>query len=104
MKRNRSQGGSPADFAIYEDPVDAPLADHANNLISPGGETGSPRRMSPGGRISPGGLKSSSPRPSKIRRHGSKLLFALRSLTNSGKSPKSCPSSGPVTGKTSRRN
>lgn len=81
MKRTRSQHDSPGDFIIYEDPSDKQLERHANSLISP--------------------TKDGSARKSKIRRHGSKILSALRSLTNSGKSPKSPLSKSPLSGKTS---
>ena len=80
MKRIRSQGDSPGDFIIYEDEVEEPLDRRSNTLISPS--------------------KDSTPRPSKIRRHGSKILSVLRSLTNSGKSLTSPSVNSPLSGKT----
>lgn len=81
MKRTRSQDDdSPGDFIIYEDAVDEPLDRRTNTLLSPSKE-------------------SSPTRPSKIRRHGSKILSVLRSLTNSGKSPKSSPAKSSLSGK-----
>lgn len=104
MKRNCSE--EECDFEIYEDPIDSPLNNHANHLISPHGDNSSPRSRGGLTPTGPTGLKSNSPRPSKIRRHGSKLLSALRSirsLTNSGKNPKSLSplTSSPVSGETS---
>lgn len=80
MKRIRSQGDSPGDFVIYEDEIEEPLDRRSNTLISPS--------------------KESSPRPSKIRRHGSKILSVLRSLTNSGKSLTSPSVNSTLSGKT----
>lgn len=109
MKRNCSE--EECDFEIYEDPLDSPLNNHANTLISPNGGNSSPRSRGGLTPTGPTGLKSNSPtsgngRPSKIRRHGSKLLSALRSirsLTHSGKRPKSLSplTSSPVSGETS---
>ncbi|KFY80491.1 hypothetical protein V499_00669 [Pseudogymnoascus sp. VKM F-103] len=76
MKRIRSQGDSPGDFKIYEDEAEEPLDRRSNALISPS--------------------KDSTPRPSKIRRHGSKILSVLRSLTNSASSASNLESSSPI--------
>jgi hypothetical protein len=73
MKRTRSKTGDRPDTLIYED--GAPLerqpgkgcAVTAFELLTP---PDSPERCD---------------RPSKFRRHGSKLMSVLRSLTNSGK-------------------
>lgn len=80
MKRTRTQDDSPGDFIIYEDLLGEPLRHQSNTLISPS--------------------KDSNPRHSKIRRHGSKILSVLRSLTNSGKSPTSPRAKSPLSGKT----
>lgn len=101
MKRNCSE--EECDFEIYEDPLESPLNNHANHLISPNGDNSSPRSRGGLTPTGPTGIKSNSPRPSKIRRHGSKLLSALRSirsLTHSGKRPESLSplDSNPVTG------
>ena len=79
MKRNLSQDESPGlrvyvDHEDGGDDVDEALRNHADRLISPG--------------------KINSPRPSKVRRQGEKIMSALRSLTTSGKSPLSSSSPG----------
>lgn len=80
MKRIHSQGDSPGEFIIYEDEIGEPLDRRSSTLISPS--------------------KDSTPRPSKIRRHGSKILSVLRSLTNSGKSPAGSSVNSALSGKT----
>jgi hypothetical protein len=67
MKRSRNpEGSSPGDFIIYEDDFGAPLERHP-----------------PSGLLTP--PQECTRRPSKLRRHGSKIMSVLRSLTNSGK-------------------
>jgi hypothetical protein len=79
MKRSRShENGPPVIPVIYEDDYGA-LFDHDSGLLTP-----PPEEMS---------------RPSKMLRHGSKLMSVLRSLTNSGGMyfiPRSCPEKGDI--------
>ena len=88
MKRNRSHNDSSTEFVIHGNCVeeDSSLERQNTNLAVP--VTGKGK-----------GKSDESPKPSKVRRKGEKLLSALRSLTTSGKSPMS--SNAPSLGKSS---
>jgi len=78
MKRTRSQTAGRSNLPVYED--GAPL-ERQPATVPRGGLVSPP--------LSPGGEG----RPSKLRRHGSKFMSVLRSLTNSGMSQNPAPKS-----------
>jgi hypothetical protein len=71
MTSTRSHTGNPPSFSIYED--GAPL------------EKQQPRDQTVNIFAIPPQLPEAETRSSKVRRHGSKFMDALRTLTNSGK-------------------
>lgn len=71
-KSSKRKSASGPGFTIHEDAAPVELSPPANTTAN--------------GPITPTFPPEPELRPSKMRRHGSKLLLALRSMTNSGKS------------------